>query len=214
VAVLLILGLIALTLGCCAIFVIAIGAIFVSQRKKTIEEDRETRRGSLASRLSESGIAMEHVTKGSVLGISGSTRDEEGNVLPAGWRRHFDGEEDLSYYTDAKVRVVALFAYAVRYYSYSTVHHASLSHEFSCSLLAHSCFALPPVPRRANAPPRGPGRKRLSSRSSATPRPGTAQRTGETCAAAVSTRTGRRFARNWVSDILLPLHSTRILLTV
>ena len=42
-------------------------------------------------------------TKGSVLGISGSTRDEEGNVLPAGWRRHFDGEEKLSYYTDAKV---------------------------------------------------------------------------------------------------------------
>ena len=77
VAVLLILGAIALALGCCAIFAIAIGALFVSQRKKKIEDaymkaierlhesDRvhdAERRGSLASRLSDSGIAMAHVT--------------------------------------------------------------------------------------------------------------------------------------------------------
>ena len=98
-----------MALGCCTIFIV-VAAVVVTRRKKTIDTER-TKRTSLSSRLSNSGIAMATVTSvrnnpgaGSIAGVNGSMFDEDGNALPAGWRRHFAEEEGLPYFTDAEVR--------------------------------------------------------------------------------------------------------------
>ena len=136
-------------------------------------------------------------------------------MLPAGWRRHFDGEEKLSYYTDAKVggeeEVRARFFHCSHPSSCCSSRRSSLhvlrdvstgvsSHTVSLPLLFRDAVSPTSLSlahlRRANAPRRGLGRKPHSSRSSATPRPGTVLRTGELYAAAVSRRTGRHFERS------------------
>ena len=107
-------------IGICCLGVVILGVVVVltsRSQKKTLSvagarierESGLSRRDSLcgtAVELTAVAVGREGVSikdaraLGSVAGATGSALDEDGNALPAGWRRHFDESEALSYFTN------------------------------------------------------------------------------------------------------------------
>ena len=96
----------ALALCCCAGLIALLVLLAAGKHKKGSDDER-------TSMASADGIAM---TTGRVVRVKaaaraqgrdsvdtneGSRRLSDGRALPAGWRRHFDDKEGLSYFTDA-----------------------------------------------------------------------------------------------------------------
>jgi len=140
----------ALIATCCVVaIVVAIIAITVTAKRKKILGGRE-RRKSMADSDDIQLAVLQASKRGegdSAMTAEGSTFDASGKALPVGWKRHFDEEENLSYYVGEDEReccVLSLFT----------------SFSFRSPVSPHPPFVLcSRVQAASNVPRRGRSRK-------------------------------------------------------
>ena len=120
----------ALIATCCVVaIVVAIIAITVTAKRKKILGGRE-RRKSMADSDDIQLAVLQASKRGegdSAMTAEGSTFDASGKALPVGWKRHFDEEENLSYYVGEDERECCVLSLFTSFFFRSPVSPTPLS---------------------------------------------------------------------------------------
>ena len=86
--------------GCCCIaaIVVAVIAIVVAAKKRSTQGGRNSRKSMADTDDIQLAVLQASMRAAGSVMLEGSNLDASGKPLPAGWTRHFDEEENLSYY--------------------------------------------------------------------------------------------------------------------